>query len=191
MFSVLCALFITIVTSLHTVKAGGDFLFSACKLPGLLKQPPDAYAKISGSKFNPDISGSASFYQAKDGVVLVAEVKGLPSSDWPCDPCIFGFHIHEGSSCSRNSDEPFSDTKAHYNPDRCPHPEHAGDLPPLFGNRGYAFMAVFTDRFSVDEIINRTIVIHASPDDFTTQPSGNSGIKIACGRILPCDHRPC
>ncbi|MCX7614928.1 MAG: superoxide dismutase family protein, partial [Clostridiales bacterium] len=65
----------------------------------------------------------------------------------------------------------------------CNHPGHAGDLPPLFGNYGHAFMAVFTGRVSVSEIIGRTVIIHASPDDFTTQPSGNSGKKIACGQI--------
>ena len=40
-----------------------------------------------------------------------------------------------------------------------------------------------TDRFFVDEIIGKTIIIHAHLDDFTTQPSGNSGEKIACGEI--------
>ena len=45
-------------------------------------------------------------------------------------------------------------------------------------------MSVLTDRFSVSDILGRTLVIHISPDDFTTQPSGNSGKKIACGQIL-------
>jgi Cu-Zn family superoxide dismutase len=53
----------------------------------------------------------------------------------------------------------------------------------LFGNQGFAFMTVLTNRFSVDEIAGRTVVIHRSPDDFTSQPSGNSGPKIACGQI--------
>ena len=45
-------------------------------------------------------------------------------------------------------------------------------------------MIFLTDRFTIDEIINRTIVIHDMPDDFITQPSGNSGNKIACGIIV-------
>ena len=43
--------------------------------------------------------------------------------------------------------------------------------------------AVVTDRFTISDIIGRTVVIHKSPDDFTTQPSGNAGAKIACGEI--------
>jgi len=56
-------------------------------------------------------------------------------------------------------------------------------MPPLFcvGNR--AFLAFLTDRFSVNEILGKTVVIHDGLDDFTTQPSGNSGNKIACGVI--------
>ena len=56
-------------------------------------------------------------------------------------------------------------------------------MPPLFINDGYAFMIFLTDRFKVDEIIGRTVIIHSMPDDFTTQPSGNSGMKIACGVV--------
>ncbi len=162
---------------------------SACNLSTLLKQRPSAYAIISGSVAYPDISGLASFYQLRDGVMLVAEVSGLPYYGQPCEPSVFGFHIHEGSICQGNAEDPFAITGGHYNPLSCPHPAHAGDLPPLFGNSGYAFMAVYTDRFTVNEIINRTIIIHASPDDFTTQPSGNAGKKIACGQIVSTNCR--
>ena len=44
-------------------------------------------------------------------------------------------------------------------------------------------MNFLTDRFTLKEIIGRTVVIHSMPDDFTSQPSGNSGEKIACGVI--------
>ena len=71
----------------------------------------------------------------------------------------------------------------HYNPHGCDHPYHAGDLPPLFETSGLALSAFLTDRFTVDEVIGRTVIIHDQPDDFTTQPSGNSGTKIACGVI--------
>lgn len=71
----------------------------------------------------------------------------------------------------------------HYNPDNCQHLYHAGDMPPLFGVDGSAVLLFLTNRFSVEEIIGRTVIIHARPDDFMTQPSGNSGEKIACGVI--------
>ena len=63
------------------------------------------------------------------------------------------------------------------------HPYHAGDLPPLFGSGGVAVSVFLTDRFHLEDIIGKTVIIHSSPDDFTTQPSGNAGAKIACGEI--------
>lgn len=59
-----------------------------------------------------------------------------------------------------------------------------GDLPPLVENNGYAYMQVLINKFKIKDILGKVIIIHDSPDDFTTQPSGNSGIKIACGKIV-------
>lgn len=44
-------------------------------------------------------------------------------------------------------------------------------------------MNVLLDKIKINDIIGRVVIIHDMPDDFTTQPSGNSGTKIACGRI--------
>lgn len=93
------------------------------------------------------------------------------------------WQIHSGEQCTGDAADPFAAALGHYDPDGCPHPEHAGDLPPLFSTRGYAFQVFLTDRFSLHEIVGRTVIIHSSPDDFTSQPSGNAGTKIACGRI--------
>jgi Cu-Zn family superoxide dismutase len=144
---------------------------------------PDAKAELRGSTAYPDVIGKANFYQTKDGVLLSVEVMGLPTNSDPCAGGVFGFHIHEGASCTGTAEDPFADTKGHYNPHSCKHPNHAGDLPPLFETKGRAFMVFLTGRFAVKEIIGRTILIHNAPDDFTTQPSGNSGKKIACGKI--------
>lgn len=149
----------------------------------ILTQRPEAAALIKGSPEYPDIRGKVRFYQMDSGVMVIAEAVGLPKATEVCKSPIFAFHIHEGTNCSGNATDPFADSMTHYNPNNCQHPYHAGDLPPLFGNDGYAFSAVFTDRFSVKEIIGKTVIIHSSPDDFTTQPSGNSGMKIACGEI--------
>lgn len=154
------------------------------QLQNMLKKAPDAHASIKGSSEYPTISGMVFFYQLKDGVMLIAQFQGLPQGIEVCSPNVFGFHIHEGNSCTGNMEDPFANTGSHYNPSNCPHPAHKGDLPPLFGNHGYAFMAFITDRFTVKEVIGHTVILHSSPDDFTTQPSGNSGKKIACGQIL-------
>lgn len=152
-------------------------------LTALLTQRPQAVAIIKGSDVYPQIRGTIRFYQTRCGVLVAAELCGLPASAQTCERAVFGFHIHSGNHCSGNGREVFSEAMAHYNPDTCPHPSHAGDLPPLFGNDGYAWSAFLTNRFSVKEIIGRSLIVHAQPDDFTTQPSGNAGEKIACGQI--------
>ena len=149
-----------------------------------LKRIPDAYALIKGSSVFPDLMGTVKFYSVSKGVVVSAQITGLPKSEGNCKNPIFGFHIHKGESCSGNMTDEFADTMGHYNPKDCNHPFHSGDLPPLFGNNGYAFSAFLTDRFNVNEIIGKTVIIHSGPDDFSTNPSGNSGIKIACGEII-------
>ena len=133
---------------------------------------PCAAASVSGS----GISGTVQFYPFRGIVLVVADIRCLPRTE----ANIFAVHIHEGASCGG---EDFSASGAHYNPQDVRHPRHAGDLPPLFSNSGSAFTAVMTDRFSINEIIGRTVIIHDMPDDFRTQPAGNSGGKIACGVI--------
>ncbi len=149
----------------------------------IFRKRPQAMAKIKGRADYPDIQGNLYLYETGSGVLAVAEVFGLPKGNSPCDHPVFGFHIHEGESCTGTQDDPFADALMHLNPSACPHPYHAGDLPPLFGNQGYAFSAVFTNRFTTDAVIGKTVIIHAQPDDFTTQPAGNSGTRIACGKI--------
>lgn len=149
----------------------------------ILQRQPDALAEIRGSEDFPLIRGCAKFYQTRCGVLVMINILGLPKHSQTCSSPIFALHIHSGSECAGNSEDPFADAMTHYNPHDCPHPYHAGDLPPLFGNNGCAFSVFLTDRFTVKEILGRTVIIHSNPDDFTTQPSGNSGAKIACGDV--------
>ena len=142
-----------------------------------------AIAKIKGNSDYPNLHGTVTFKQTSKGVLVTAEIYGLPHEDG-CNSGILAFHIHSGTSCTGNASDPFADADGHYNPNGCSHPYHAGDLPPLFGNDGYAYMSVLTDRFTVKEIIGKVVIIHSQPDDFKTQPSGDSGVKIACGKIL-------
>ena len=149
----------------------------------LIRQRPQAEAKVRGSNAFPDINGTVRFYQTTAGVVVAAQIAGLPTAPESCRERIFAFHIHSGGKCTGNEADYFADADGHYNPNGCPHPYHAGDMPPLFGCNGFAFSAFLTDRLAVREIIGKTVIIHSSPDDFSTQPAGNSGTKIACGVI--------
>lgn len=149
----------------------------------LFSHLPSAVAVIDGGSSYPEINGTVRFYEVTKGVIVVADLCGLPTTEDKCKSPVFGFHIHEGSSCIGNENDEFANTGAHYDPHMCLHPYHAGDMAPLFGADGVAFLAFLTDRFTVEEIIGKTVVIHEHPDDFMTQPSGNSGKKIACGTI--------
>ena len=144
---------------------------------------PEARADIRGSGAYADLIGTARFYQTTDGVLVSTEVTGLPQGEGSCGGGVFGYHLHEGEACTGTAEDPFADATGHYNPIGCKHPYHAGDMPPLFGAGGRAFSVFLTNRFRVQDIVGRTVVIHGMPDDFTSQPSGNSGKKIACGVI--------
>jgi len=144
---------------------------------------PQAMAWVRGGAAYPDISGLVKFYDTPYGGILVeAEVFGLPNVTTPGSSDFYGMHIHEHGDCSDN----FTHVGGHYNPAGSPHPQHAGDLLPLLGNQGYAWSSFYDKRFQVRDILGRSVIIHAHRDDFTTQPSGDSGPMIACGEIRRC-----
>lgn len=137
---------------------------------------PFVYARIKGENEFAQVMGYVYFYKLPAGVIVMADIEGLPRTD----NNIFAFHIHEGGNCEDN----YANTGGHFNPTEQTHPNHAGDLPPLFSNNGQAWFAVYTERFNPNEIIGKVVVVHLQVDDFTTQPAGNSGEKIACGTIV-------
>lgn len=136
---------------------------------------PEAVACVSGGARFPSLRGTVKFFTQRDGVLVVAEICGLPDTKTG----FYGFHIHEGTDCC----EGFANTGSHFSREEKDHPGHAGDLPPLLGCNGNAYLAVRTGRFCVKEIQGKTVVIHSQADDFKTQPAGDSGRKIACGVI--------
>lgn len=147
----------------------------------LTYERPAATAWVTGNKEYPKISGLVKFYQTPYGGVLIeSELFGLPNINQPNSSEFYAIHIHEFGNCRGN----FDSAGSHYNPDNVSHPEHAGDMPPLLSNQGYAWMAFYDKRFTIEEIIGKSVIIHSSPDDFHTQPAGNSGIRIACGEII-------
>ncbi len=137
---------------------------------------PQGMALIHGGPKAPTLLGRVEFFQRKDGVLVVAQIRGLPKNE----NGFYGFHIHQGSTCTGID---FADSGNHYNPQNTPHPNHSGDLPPLLASNGSAYLAVVTNRFRVNDIVGKTVIIHNNPDDFTTQPAGNAGTKIACGVV--------
>lgn len=141
---------------------------------------PAAVAVIRGTEGNPGLRGTAQFYPQEGGTWVWVRVHGLPRDGF------FALHIHEGGTCAGKD---FSGTMGHWNPTGKHHPDHLGDLPPLLSWKGQARFGVWAGKVPVGQIIGRTLVIHSGTDDFRTQPSGDAGVKIACGEILAADRR--
>lgn len=141
-----------------------------------------AKARIVGSKKYPHIIGEVSLTDAPLGVWVAAEFRNLPKDN----SGFFGFHLHENGDCENSNEPYFENTGGHYNPKEVSHPMHAGDFPNILATkRGYAKLFFLTDRFKVSDVVGRSIIIHLSPDDYRSPPSGDAGIRIACGKISP------
>ena len=141
---------------------------------------PFAMAQITGNADNPLLTGTALFYHSSmDGILIQVEIFHLPDEKMPDVSGFFGMHLHEVGDCTL----PFNKTGGHFNPNNRQHPDHAGDFPPLLSDHGYAWIAFYDARLSASDVIGNSIIIHAQRDDFTTQPSGNSGDKIGCGVV--------
>ena len=146
---------------------------------------PKAVAWIRGNAENPQLSGIVKFFQTPyAGVLVEAEIFGMPNIVTQFSSDFYAMHIHENGDCTL----PFDKTGNHYNPTNEPHPHHAGDMVQLMANQGSAWLSFYDKRFTIPEIIGRSVVIHKMPDDFMTQPSGNAGEKIGCGVIKSADH---
>ena len=143
----------------------------------------NAKAEIKGSSKYKDIKGTVYFGESKKGVIITVKITGLPTVD-KGEGRFFAFHIHSGALCTGDKEDEFKNAKSHYNPKNFQHPFHAGDLPPLIEAGGEAYMKVLVNKFKINDIIGKTVIIHDKPDDFKTQPSGDAGNKIACGEIV-------
>ncbi len=143
---------------------------------------PALIADIRGGAAYPEIRGIIHMYWLPDAILFQSEFEGLSPSG------VFGFHVHNGLICGADDGaEPFAEAGSHL--DNCgeglwcgQHPYHAGDLPPVFSDRdGYAAGQVYLDKATVAEYSGKPVVLHMMPDDFSSQPAGNSGMRIACG----------
>lgn len=157
------------------------FFVTACATP---PSGPTASAQLMATKGN-TATGQVQFTQKGDKVLVTGEVRGLkPNAE-------HGFHVHEKGDCSSGDG---MSAGGHFNPEGKAHgayghgEHHAGDVPSLKAD------ATGTARFSFEsrtlsvgsgtaDVVGRGLIVHRDPDDFKTQPTGNSGPRLACGVI--------
>jgi len=167
---------------LLAAAAAAVALLAACQT--VPDEPLRATAQLKPTKGSKTF-GEATFEQTGKKVRVIVFAQGLkPDQE-------HGLHIHEVGDCS--ADDAMS-AKGHFNPHGKPHASHtaterhAGDLPSLKANKqGRGKVDVELDVITLTpgpaSIIGRSIIIHADPDDFKTQPTGNAGARLACGVI--------
>jgi Cu-Zn family superoxide dismutase len=146
-------------------------------------QGPAAVATLEPTKGS-TAGGKVTFTQKGSKVVVLANVSGL-------SPGQHGFHVHEKGDCSSGDG---MSAGGHFNPFGKPHGDpaaadhHAGDMPMLVADgAGNATLTVELELMTIGDgagdIIGKAVIVHKDPDDFKTQPTGNSGARVACGVI--------
>jgi len=147
-----------------------------------------AIATVRGGPLAPEIYGIVYFIDVPGGTEVCITVNGLPlykpatNEEAPIGP--HGFHLHEHGTCEvGNPEDPFQAAGGHWAPYGQPHGNHAGDFPVLFSNNGAARMCFFTNKFKVQDVVGKAVIIHKNPDDYRSQPSGDAGKRLACGII--------
>ena len=146
------------------------------------KQAVANLASASGSL----VSGKVTVMPMTGGVHLTGTVGGLPANS------THGFHIHEKGDCSAAD---ASSAGPHFNPSAAQHGKaesgahHAGDMDNVVANaEGVVNLNVHVSGVTLgggasNDIAGRALVVHAAPDDYTSQPAGNAGARVACGVI--------
>jgi superoxide dismutase, Cu-Zn family len=163
----------------------GCVLLAACSgNNNIFSKKQSATAVLAPTKGN-SVSGTINFTQKGDVVLVEAKVNGLNPNGSN------GIHIHEKGNCSAAD---ASSAGGHFNPSSSQHggpagaTRHGGDLGNLKADaNGYARMSIEVSGISLgtdpNSITGRAVIVHADADDFKTQPSGNSGARVACGLI--------
>jgi len=147
-------------------------------------QPNMAVAKLEPTEGN-KVTGTITFNSRDGAVRVVADLEGLT-------PGKHGFHIHEKGDCSAPD---AASAGGHFNPTTSPHgaPEkplgqrHVGDLGNVEANADGKALFETTDQIITLEgpnsIVGKAVIVHAQPDDLSSQPTGNAGPRVACGVI--------
>lgn len=142
----------------------------------------DAVARLWGADGKP--VGTASLHEGKGGLKLTVKVNGLTPGE-------HGIHIHTIGKCEAPG---FTTAGGHWNPTMHQHGKlnpmgpHQGDLPNLVvGADGRGTLTVTIAGATLEGLMDAdggAIVIHEKADDLKTDPSGNSGARIACGIVM-------
>lgn len=150
---------------------------------------PMAVATLTPTQGN-DVRGLVMFHDHDGHLMVHARISGLkPGSE-------HGFHLHDKGDCASTDG---TSAGGHFNPDGQPHgpqsaAHHAGDMPSLKadaqGNADAHFMLQGPSLVagSAGYVVGRSVIVHANPDDYTTQPTGNAGARLACGVIALAMH---
>ncbi len=166
---------------IQVVVLAGALAVAGCT--GVNLRSPTATAKLAPTKDN-HVSGTVSFRQQGNAVLVEARITGLT-------PGLHGFHVHERGNCTAPD---ASSAGPHFNPHAGIHggPDspgrHAGDLGNIeAGADGVAVYRAEVTGISLgaaeDSIIGRSVIVHEKPDDYTSQPAGDAGARLACGLI--------
>ncbi len=170
------------VTTLSLLASAVGVLSGCAGGPGM-HSGPAAEAVLAPTKGHAT-AGTVRFEQHGQHVMVTGRITGLkPGQE-------HGFHVHEKGDCSSGDG---MSTGGHFNPTGKPHgpqdaDHHAGDLPGLKADAdGVAVLKFHLDGVTLGEgatnIVGRGLIVHISPDDYKTQPTGNSGARIACAVI--------
>jgi Cu-Zn family superoxide dismutase len=165
-----------------------DILPAEYKGAGARSPDRIAFARLQPTEGN-TASGLVAFIHedaTSETLRVVGKLIGIPSGE-------HGMHVHENGNCTGPQ---ASSAGAHYDPsgdvmhgNRSSSARHLGDLGNIVADLDQVATFDFTDeRIKVvgpDSIAQKALIVHALPDDFTTQPSGNSGDRIACGIVTP------
>ena len=164
------------------VAAVAAVLLAACQ--STAEEPRRATAALQATKGSKAF-GEATFEEVDGKVRVIVFTQGLaPDRE-------HGFHIHEAGDCSSGDG---MSAKGHFNPQGKPHghpssaERHAGDLPALQADSaGNARLETELESITVapgpNSIVGRGLIVHADPDDYKTQPTGNAGARLACAVI--------
>ena len=131
-------------------------------------------------------SGSITFAVVDGGIRATGEVRGLPPGTE------HGFHVHEKGDCSAPD---AMSAGGHFNPATTEHGRvghgvhHGGDSDNILANeQGVASVDTLLQGVTLGDgagtdIVGKGVIVHADPDDYVTQPTGNAGARLACGVI--------